>query len=202
MIITLVHLVLGTIKGPSKMCSLSHNTMPQMSQVLRERAIGMLTVGMSNWAVARELNVHFSTISCLHCHFREEVLRSFLSVIKPFVGKTHSDGLGLAPQWVGLAAKWVGLRPPRLTHGCAPAQSCEIHILGPNECISIDWFPSMNCNSVNSLKLLHVAFKFLFRIIHQTEMLLPSLHSPLFLFISPLFNHVGYLKWLISLYEL
>uniref|UniRef100_A0A9J7X3P3 Transposase Tc1-like domain-containing protein n=1 Tax=Cyprinus carpio carpio TaxID=630221 RepID=A0A9J7X3P3_CYPCA len=35
--------------------------MPQMSQVLRERAIGMLTAGMSTRAVARELNVHFST---------------------------------------------------------------------------------------------------------------------------------------------
>ncbi len=39
--------------------------MPQMSQVLRERAIGMLTAGMSTRAVARELNVNFSTISRL-----------------------------------------------------------------------------------------------------------------------------------------
>ena len=39
--------------------------MPQMSQVLRERAIGMLTAGISTKAVARELNVHFSTISRL-----------------------------------------------------------------------------------------------------------------------------------------
>ncbi len=31
--------------------------MPQMLQVLRERAIGMLTAGMSTRAVARELNV-------------------------------------------------------------------------------------------------------------------------------------------------
>ncbi len=45
--------------------------MPQMSQVLRERAIGMLTAGMSTRAVARELNVHFSTISHLQRHFRE-----------------------------------------------------------------------------------------------------------------------------------
>ncbi len=45
--------------------------MPQMSQVLRERAIGMLTAGMSTRAVARELNVHFSTISRLQRHFRE-----------------------------------------------------------------------------------------------------------------------------------
>ncbi len=34
--------------------------MPQMSQVLREHAIGMLTAGMSTRAVACELNVHFS----------------------------------------------------------------------------------------------------------------------------------------------
>ncbi len=45
--------------------------MPQMSQVLRERAIGMLTAGMSNRAVARELNVNFSTISYLQRRFRE-----------------------------------------------------------------------------------------------------------------------------------
>ncbi len=45
--------------------------MPQMSQVLRERAIGMLTAGMSTRAVDRELNVHLSTISRLQRHFRE-----------------------------------------------------------------------------------------------------------------------------------
>ncbi|ROL51658.1 Transposable element Tc1 transposase [Anabarilius grahami] len=45
--------------------------MPQMSQVLRERAIGMLTAGLSTRAVARELNVHFSTISRLQRRFRE-----------------------------------------------------------------------------------------------------------------------------------
>ncbi len=45
--------------------------MPQMSQVLRERAIGMLTAGMSTRAVALELNVNFSTISHLQRRFRE-----------------------------------------------------------------------------------------------------------------------------------
>ncbi|KAL0187812.1 hypothetical protein M9458_014911 [Cirrhinus mrigala] len=42
-----------------------------MLQVLRERAIGMLTAEMSTRAVARELNVHFSTISRLQRRFRE-----------------------------------------------------------------------------------------------------------------------------------
>ncbi len=37
--------------------------MPEMLQVLRERAIGMLTAGMSTRALACELNVHFSPIS-------------------------------------------------------------------------------------------------------------------------------------------
>ncbi|CDQ74313.1 unnamed protein product [Oncorhynchus mykiss] len=46
------------------MCS-----MPLMSQVLRACAIAMLTAGMSTRAVARELNVHFSTISRLHFFF-------------------------------------------------------------------------------------------------------------------------------------
>ncbi len=67
MIIAQVCLRLATIKGHSKMCSL----MPQMSQVLRERAIGMLTAGMSTRAVTRELNVNFSTISHLKMFFRE-----------------------------------------------------------------------------------------------------------------------------------
>ncbi len=46
----------------SKMCSFITQHMPQMSQVLMERAIGILTAGMSTRAVARELNVYFSTI--------------------------------------------------------------------------------------------------------------------------------------------
>ena len=48
-----------------KCAVLSHNTMPQMSQVLRERAIGMLTAGMSTRAVARELNGNLSTNAVL-----------------------------------------------------------------------------------------------------------------------------------------
>jgi hypothetical protein len=61
MIITQVHLVLGTIKGYSH----------RMSQ-MRECAIGSLTGGMSIRAVAKELNDNFSL---------------FLSVIKPFYGE-------------------------------------------------------------------------------------------------------------------
>jgi DNA-binding NarL/FixJ family response regulator len=52
-------------KTTLKCAVLSHNTMPQMSQVLRERAIGMLTAGMSTRAVAREFYVNFSTINHL-----------------------------------------------------------------------------------------------------------------------------------------
>ncbi len=72
MIIAQVCLRLATIKGHYKMCNvLSHSTMPQMTQVLRERAIGMLTAGMSTRSVACELNFHFSTISRLQRRFRE-----------------------------------------------------------------------------------------------------------------------------------
>ena len=52
MVITQVHFVLGTIKGHSKMCSFV-----TQRHFLMERAIGMLTAGMSIRAVARELNV-------------------------------------------------------------------------------------------------------------------------------------------------
>ena len=47
------------------------HTMPQMSTFLRECAIGMLTAGMSTRALARELNVNFSTISRLQHRFKE-----------------------------------------------------------------------------------------------------------------------------------
>ena len=48
--------------------------MLQMSLVLRERAIGMLTTVMSDRAVDIELNDNFSIIS--QCHFREFVSTS------------------------------------------------------------------------------------------------------------------------------
>ncbi len=66
--------------------------MPQMSQVLRERAIGMLTAGMSTRAVAHELNVHFSTISCLQRRFRELGITSSRSYNhRPFVTTSAQD---------------------------------------------------------------------------------------------------------------
>ena len=43
---------------------------------LREWAIGMLTAGMSTRAVAKDLNVYFSTISRIQCCFREFVSTS------------------------------------------------------------------------------------------------------------------------------
>ncbi len=45
--------------------------MPQISQVLRECAIGLLTAGMSTRVVDHELKVNFSTISRLQRFFRE-----------------------------------------------------------------------------------------------------------------------------------
>uniref|UniRef100_A0A3Q3R956 Alpha-carbonic anhydrase domain-containing protein n=1 Tax=Monopterus albus TaxID=43700 RepID=A0A3Q3R956_MONAL len=54
------------------------NTMPQMSEVLREREIGMLTAGMSTRAVAHELNVHFSTISQKETFLEPFVLKDLL----------------------------------------------------------------------------------------------------------------------------
>ena len=47
-------------------------------------------------------------------------------------------------------------RPPRPTHGCTLANSCEIHRFGSNTFILIDWFPYKICSSVKSLQLLHV----------------------------------------------
>ena len=43
-----------------------------------------------------------------------------------------------------------------VTEAYLSSQSCEIHRLGPNAFILIDGFPYMNCNSIKTLKLLHI----------------------------------------------
>ncbi len=60
-------------------------TMPQMSQVLREHAIGILTAGMSTRAVACELNVNFSTIS----HLQRASQRSWQYSNRPHNRRAH-----------------------------------------------------------------------------------------------------------------
>ena len=62
---------LATIKGHPKMFSFITQHNATDVAILRERAIGMLTAGMSTIAVARELNVHFSTVSRLQRRFRQ-----------------------------------------------------------------------------------------------------------------------------------
>ena len=69
MIITQVHLVLRT-KGHSKICS-CHTTQCNRCFKLRERAIGMLPAEITARASVRKCHVHFSTISCLQCRFRD-----------------------------------------------------------------------------------------------------------------------------------
>ena len=118
MIITQVHLVLGTIKGHSKLYNFvtQHNATDDSSFI--GMAIGMLTAGMSTRAVAREFNVNFSDHvwpcqprTSTSGFFTYGIVRNqppgqlmnwgvFLSVIKPFCG----EKLSLAPQWVGLCS--------------------------------------------------------------------------------------------------
>jgi hypothetical protein len=57
---------------------------------------------------------------------------------------------------------FLGCLWPTDAHQCS--KSCKIHRLWTNAFISIDWFPYMSCNSVKSLKMLHVVFLFLFSI--------------------------------------
>ena len=61
MIVTQVHIVLGTIKGHSKMCSFVTQHNATNVSGFEERAIGMLPAGMSTRAVAIEFHVNFST---------------------------------------------------------------------------------------------------------------------------------------------
>ncbi len=70
MIIAQVSHRMATIKG-AKMCCFITQHNATMSQILRERAIGMLTAGLSTRAIARKLNVTFSTTSRLQRRFRE-----------------------------------------------------------------------------------------------------------------------------------
>jgi hypothetical protein len=82
MIITQVHLVLGTIKGHSKMCNVT--TQNNITDVLRERAIGILTRGMSTRAVGREL--HFINGNLNAQRYRDDILRP---TVVPFILLHH-----------------------------------------------------------------------------------------------------------------
>jgi len=61
MIIAQVCIRLATIKGTLK-CAVLSQAMLQMSQVLRERAISMLTAGMSTRAVTRQMSAYTKCI--------------------------------------------------------------------------------------------------------------------------------------------
>ena len=90
--------------------------MPQMSQVLKERAIGMLTAGMSTRAVAKECNVNFSTISCLPC-FRESVSASNLPRVWRRVGEqfAHVNVVNKLPHVGRGVIVWLGISYGKLT---------------------------------------------------------------------------------------
>ena len=60
-----------------------------------------------------------------------------------------------------LTGPYLFLRYPWPTDAYLYSQKYILR-LGPNEFISFVWFPFMNCNSIKSLKLLHVAFTCLF----------------------------------------
>jgi hypothetical protein len=96
MIITQVHLVLGKIKGHSKMC-ISHLQ-------CRFRSFGC----MSNRPHNRRPRVKTSTSGFFTWRIVWDQLRSIFVCNKARLwGKTNFDWLGLAPMWVGLAPKWL-----------------------------------------------------------------------------------------------
>ena len=86
---------------------MSHNTMPQMSQVLRELAIGLLTAGMSTRAAARSFHVNFSTINRLQ-HRLENL------AVRP-TGLRTADHVPAQDLHIRLLHLWDRLRPATWT---------------------------------------------------------------------------------------
>ena len=92
MIIAQVHLALGTIKGNENV-QLCHTTQCHRCLKLRERAIGMLTAGMSNRAVVRErVSTPAQDLHIQFHHLQNRLRRGWcwgviLSVITPFCGE-------------------------------------------------------------------------------------------------------------------
>ena len=98
----------GDNKRPLFAVFLSHKTMLYMFQVLRKRAIDLLTTWMSTRAVGREFNVNFSTISSLQRHLRE---------------------FGIAPKF-GIAPRiWSNQPHNRRLHATSLAQDLHIWLL-------------------------------------------------------------------------
>ncbi len=66
--------VAGHNRATLKCSMLSHNSNPQILQVFKVCANGILTAGVSTRAVVHKLNNHFFGISHLQCHFPELVV--------------------------------------------------------------------------------------------------------------------------------
>ena len=146
-IITQVHFVLGTIKGHSKV--LREQAIGMLTAVMSARAV--VREFKANFSTISRLQCcfrEFGSSSNLPHNRRPRVSTPaqepphpaslpvglsetshpdcwwnwgiFMSVIKPFVWKNSFWLAGTAP-------KWVALFHHRPTHGCSPAQSCEIH---------------------------------------------------------------------------
>ena len=114
MLITQVHIVVGTIKGHSKMCSFV--TQRHSCLKLRQRAIGVLTVGMSIRAGARECNVNLSSISRLQRCFREfgstsKQLHNRRPLVCRHMGEQFADvdDVNTVPYGGGGVMVWAGI---------------------------------------------------------------------------------------------
>ena len=89
--------------------------MPQMSQVMRERGIGMLDAGMTTRAEAARLNVHYRTIGRLRVCFRH--LRDRL---RPATRTDETIGLHnrrITPQTVRIRLREANLHARRPHRG-------------------------------------------------------------------------------------
>ena len=87
--------------------------MPQMSDILGECAIGMLTAGMSTRAVNRTFYVNFSTINCFQRRFREQYIQPTTQPQTTciHVGERFANvnGVNKVPHGAGGVVEWAGV---------------------------------------------------------------------------------------------
>ena len=122
------------------------------------------------WRVRQRVPVP-ANIQQLHTAIDEEWDNIPQATINSLINSTRRRCVAMHCFWIH-APTFFKLRCLWPTDAYLYSQSCEVHRLGFNEFISIDWFPYINCNSVKSWKLLHFVFIFLFSVVCEARQMI------------------------------